>query len=123
MKRLATPITLRSRLHSQTTPKVTTSALSPRTSARARARWLDVGRKVIAQASRQHNKQAIHDALKAAKTEHMTDVDVYDGERARTGKSVEEVLKEQREEEEDAELDLVEVAPVVDGRLRNVGKQ
>jgi len=121
MKRLATPVALRLQLPS-TTATDPEKVLSPRTSARARARWLDVGRKVIAQVSGRHNKGVIPGALRTAKTEHMTDVDVYDGERARAGRGADEAGDTTTSEDHPRDDDLVEVAPVVDGRLRNIAK-
>jgi len=120
MKRLATPLAVRSKLRDTDDSDLKYSH-SPKTNVKARERWLDVGRKVIAQVSGRHNKKEIPNALRTCRTEHMTDVDVYDGERARLGKAVDDATDTPNPQKED-ELDLVEVAPVVDGRLRNVGK-
>lgn len=99
----------------------------PRSSLMARARWLDVGLKVIVQVSARHNKQTIADAMRTSKTEHMTVVDTYDGARGREGKGADEskdVGEGGKEEDGDGEtIDLLQAAPVVDGRLRNVAKE
>ncbi|KAG8885508.1 hypothetical protein FRB97_000833 [Tulasnella sp. 331] len=99
---------------------------TPSTSVMARARWLDVGMKVIKQVSEKHNKENIGDALKVCKTEHMSDVDAYDGKRGRSGKGSNDSGGQpgnwDQNGDDDDTIDLVEVAPLVDGRLRNVSK-
>lgn len=89
----------------------------------ARKRWLDVGLKVIAQVSAKHNKAAICDALRTSQMEHMSTVDAYDGERGRKGRGDSLDTGRQMSDEEKEGIDLLEVAPVVDGRLRNVAKE
>jgi len=85
-------------------------------SAKARARWLDAGRKIIAQVSARHNSRDINHALRASMTENMAEVDCYDGELGRAGGHTH--MRHQKKLS--VSVDLPEVAPVVDGRLRNV---
>ncbi|KAG9005859.1 hypothetical protein FRB94_003930 [Tulasnella sp. JGI-2019a] len=125
MERLATEMAARG--HVKRGGSLNTGAEPvPSTSALARARWLDVGMKVIKQVSERHNNKNISEALKTAKTAHMSDVDAYDGAKGRSGKGSEisgDNAGKPVGTEEDDILDLVEVAPVVDGRLKNVSKE
>jgi len=53
--------------------------------------------------------------IQISKTEHMSPVDVFDGENARKGLECKSVTAD------DLEDDLLVVSPRIDGRLRNVG--
>ncbi|KAG8885507.1 hypothetical protein FRB97_000832 [Tulasnella sp. 331] len=102
--------------------------LIPSKSTMAKARWVDAGMRVLKHLSAQrHNKKNISNAFKASNTEDMTDVDAYDGERGRSGKGSDvlcgQLKKQDKHWRDDDIIDLVEIAPFIDGRLRNVGKR
>ncbi|KAG8970562.1 hypothetical protein FRC03_006691 [Tulasnella sp. 419] len=81
-------------------------------------RWKLAGQKIIQSISSKHTGPWICDALKAANTHHMSSIDCYDGNKARDGKGISASKPDQLTDNEK----LVVVAPVVDGRLRNVAK-
>ncbi|KAF8322522.1 Metallo-dependent phosphatase [Clavulina sp. PMI_390] len=86
----------------------------------ANKRWLEITHKVL-QASQEHSEAVIADALRICRREHMSDVDAFDGSRARkfpTSLAQEAVKRLQQAHEED----LVTVKPVLDGRLRDVAR-
>ncbi|QRV89758.1 nucleotide phosphoesterase protein YfkN [Ceratobasidium sp. AG-Ba] len=60
-----------------------------------------------------HTIAEIGDALRIAQHEHMTDIDKYDGGLARCGRPSTSVA---------GKIDLVAVKPVVDGRLKDLGR-
>ncbi|KAG8923519.1 hypothetical protein FRC00_006159 [Tulasnella sp. 408] len=93
--------------------------LSQQASDRAKARWKDAGRRVIARVSRKHNKTNISNALKTTETIEMSSVDCFDGARARKGGG--EGGGNDVGDNAETKGDLVVVAPVVDGRLKNFG--
>lgn len=94
-------------------------SLSQQASERAKARWKDAGRRVIARIARKHNKTNINNALKTTDTTDMSSVDCFDGARARKGGG--EANCSGTGETADNKGDLVVVAPTVDGRLKNFG--
>ncbi|KIO34287.1 hypothetical protein M407DRAFT_16826 [Tulasnella calospora MUT 4182] len=93
--------------------------LSQHASDRAKARWKDAGRRVIARVSRRHNRTNINNALKTTETTEMSSVDCFDGARARKGGG--EANRDDAVDNTETKGDLVVVAPVVDGRLKNFG--
>ncbi|KAG9051069.1 hypothetical protein FS837_012576 [Tulasnella sp. UAMH 9824] len=93
--------------------------LSQHASDRAKARWKDAGRRVIARVSRRHNKTNISNALKTTDTAEMSSVDCFDGARARKGGGGGD--GDDVRDTAETKGDLVVVAPVVDGRLKNFG--
>jgi 5'-nucleotidase len=66
------------------------------------------------------NRSKVHyqDQLNVASTEHMSSVDCFDGESARAGKGTESGGNEIPNVAED----LITVSPVVDGRLKDIGR-
>lgn len=94
--------------------------LSKHASDRAKARWKDAGRRVIARVSRKHNKANINNALKTTDTTEMSSVDCFDGARARKGGGEANCSSDPGDNAE-TKGDLPVVAPVVDGRLKNFG--
>jgi 5'-nucleotidase len=77
--------------------------------AKAVSRWKQAGKLVVASA---HSRRNIGEALNIGAREHMSGVDVFDGDAARCGKPAESKTND----------DLITVKPVVDGRLKNLGK-
>ncbi|KAG8973341.1 hypothetical protein FRC05_008885 [Tulasnella sp. 425] len=94
--------------------------LSKHASDRAKARWKDAGRRVIARVSRKHNKANINNALKTTDTTEMSSVDCFDGARARKGGGEANCSSDTGDNAE-TKGDLPVVAPIVDGRLKNFG--
>ncbi|KAG8906831.1 hypothetical protein FRB99_006006 [Tulasnella sp. 403] len=95
--------------------------LSVDASQRARANWEKATRKIIARINMKQNKTSINEAFATAATQQMTSVDCFDGESARRGGGKDHVPKRSGTSDEDADIDLVIIAPMVDGRLKNVG--
>ncbi|KAG9017477.1 hypothetical protein FRB90_001121 [Tulasnella sp. 427] len=93
--------------------------LSQHASERAKARWKEAGRRVIARVSRKHNRENISNALKTTDTVEMSSVDCFDGARARKGGG--EANCSDTGDNAESRGDLVVVAPTVDGRLKNFG--
>jgi len=86
-------------------------------------RWKNAAKQILAVSSH-HNKNRINSALKAAGTEHMSEVDCFDGAKARASGAGDSVASTQGRanpmEEDDS---LIVIAPVVDGRLKDFGRQ
>jgi hypothetical protein len=63
----------------------------------------------------EHSIAEIGDALRIAQREHMTAIDRFDGAMARCG-NISKAAKSK------GQIDLVVVAPVADGRLKDLGR-
>ncbi|KAG9095183.1 hypothetical protein FS749_010910 [Ceratobasidium sp. UAMH 11750] len=100
------------------TPKFLSST-TPSTLSKARQRWLKATEMIISferqRAPTGHTIHEIGDALRIAQQEHMTDIDKYDGALARCGKPSGSMAPK-------GKIDLVVVQPVVDGRLKDLGR-
>lgn len=62
-----------------------------------------------------HSIAEIGDALRIAQREHMTDIDKFDGAKARCGDTA-------GASKSKGKIDLVVVSPLVDGRLKDLGR-
>lgn len=60
------------------------------------------------------SKQYHHDKLKTSRTEHLSVIDPFDGEKIRRGKEPQDEIEETPDE------DLLVISPVVDGRLKDI---
>lgn len=85
-------------------------------------RWKDAAHEII---RRTRSKAHYRNPLNISAREHMTDVDCFDGTQARTvGKTAEaRVASTSNEDKTDDESDVIVVHPVVDGRLKDVGRK
>jgi 5'-nucleotidase len=97
--------------------------LAPSTSntlSKAKQRWLKAAEMVVnferQRAPSGHSIDEIGDALRIAQQEHMTDIDRFDGAGARCGNPSGLVPSK-------GEVELVVVKPIVDGRLKDVGRE
>ncbi|CAE6416264.1 unnamed protein product [Rhizoctonia solani] len=92
------------------------SSSSVHTISKAKQRWIKATEMIVnfekQRAPTSHSVAEIGDALRIAQREHMTDIDRFDGARARCGK----VSQSKRN------IDLVVVSPVTDGRLKDLGR-
>ena len=79
----------------------------------ARVKWIEATNKIL-HTSQDHSARTIGDALRVGAREHMSEVDTFDGKGARAGKGCEIGRREGRE--------LVTVQPVIDGRMKDVGR-
>lgn len=82
------------------------------------SRWRDAMHLAV-RWSRAHYKDAIHVTTK----EHMSDVDCFDGSKARASKIIDKGGKEAEDELHSyGEEDLAVIHPVIDGRLKDEGR-
>ncbi|CAE6441792.1 unnamed protein product [Rhizoctonia solani] len=92
------------------------SSSSVHTISKAKQRWLKAAEMIVnferQRAPTVHSVAEIGDALRIAQREHMTDIDRFDGVKARCGKA----------SQSKGNMDLVVVAPVIDGRLKDLGR-
>ncbi|GAB1521931.1 hypothetical protein RhiTH_005030 [Rhizoctonia solani] len=92
------------------------STSSIHTISKAKQRWLKAAEMIVnferQRAPTGHSVGEIGDALRIAQREHMTDIDRFDGSKARCGRTLQFKGK----------VDLVVVAPIVDGRLKDLGR-
>ncbi|KAF8717780.1 5'-nucleotidase family, partial [Rhizoctonia solani] len=92
------------------------STSSIHTISKAKQRWLKAAEMIVnferQRAPTGHSVGEIGDALRIAQREHMTDIDRFDGSKARCGRTLQSKGK----------VDLVVVAPIVDGRLKDLGR-
>ncbi|CAE6516088.1 unnamed protein product [Rhizoctonia solani] len=92
------------------------SSSSAHTISKSKQRWLKAAEMIVnferQRAPTGHSVAEIGDALRIAQREHMTDIDRFDGSKARCGKASQSKGK----------IDLVVVSPVADGRLRDLGR-
>ena len=72
----------------------------------------------MARKALKHSREHIGDALNVGAREHMSGVDCYDGQKARTG---EESGKGGGMKK--LEGDLITIRPAVDGRLKDKGRE
>jgi hypothetical protein len=79
----------------------------------AQVRWV-VRTNQVLEESQEHCRETITEALWVSDSENMSEVDQFDGRKARTGTS--------SEVEQDPGTDLVKVRPVLDGRLKDLGR-
>ncbi|CAE6431814.1 unnamed protein product [Rhizoctonia solani] len=92
------------------------SSSSAQVISKAKQRWLKATEMIVnfekQRAPTGHSVAEIGDALRIAQREHMTDIDRFDGSKARCG----------RASQSKGKVDLVVVAPVIDGRLKDLGR-
>ncbi|KAG8763597.1 hypothetical protein FRC11_000856 [Ceratobasidium sp. 423] len=92
------------------------SSSSAHTISKAKQRWLKAAEMVVnferQRAPTGHSVAEIGDALRIAQREHMTDIDRFDGSKARCG----------RASQSKGKIDLVVVSLVADGRLKDLGR-
>lgn len=79
---------------------------------RAHAHWKKAAALAIKHV---RSKKHYQDNMAIAHNEHMSDVDSFDGEKMRDGKS--------RSTDETEDNDLLVIHPVVDGRFKDVGRE
>ncbi|EUC64792.1 5'-nucleotidase, partial [Rhizoctonia solani AG-3 Rhs1AP] len=100
---------------SEHTPNFLSSS-SAQTISKVKQRWLKATEMIVnferQRAPTGHSVAEIGDALRIAQREHMTDIDRFDGAKARCGKASQSKGK----------MDLVVVAPMIDGRLKDLGR-
>ncbi|KAG8686556.1 hypothetical protein FRC09_014053 [Ceratobasidium sp. 395] len=100
------------------TPKFLSSA-TPSTLSKAKKRWLKATEMIVnferQRAPTGHTITEIGDALRIAQQEHMTDIDKYDGALARCGNPSDSIASK-------GKIDLVVVKPIIDGRLKDLGR-
>ncbi|CCO28936.1 Trifunctional nucleotide phosphoesterase protein YfkN Includes: RecName: Full=2',3'-cyclic-nucleotide 2'-phosphodiesterase/3'-nucleotidase [Rhizoctonia solani AG-1 IB] len=100
---------------SENTPSLLSSS-SVHTISKAKQRWLKAAEMIVnferQRAPTGHSISEIGDALRIAQREHMTDIDSFDGAKARCGKA----------SQSKAKTDLVVVSPATDGRLKDLGR-
>lgn len=98
-------------------PQFLASATS-HTISKAKQRWLKATEMIVnferQRAPSGHSITEIGDALRVAQQEHMTDIDRFDGAGARGGGA---------DTKRPKKVELVVVSPVVDGRLKDVGRK
>ncbi|KAG9121475.1 hypothetical protein FRC07_002562 [Ceratobasidium sp. 392] len=103
----------------QHSPSKFLSAATPSTLSKAKQRWLKATEMIVnferQRAPTGHTINEIGDALRIAQQEHMTDIDKYDGALARCGKSSGSMASK-------GKIDLVVVKPIVDGRMKDLGR-
>ncbi|KAJ1307540.1 hypothetical protein OPQ81_001637 [Rhizoctonia solani] len=92
------------------------SSSSARTISKAKQRWLKAAEMIVnfekQRAPTSHSVAEIGDALRIAQREHMTEIDRFDGAKARCG----------RASKSKGNIDLVVVSPAADGRLKDLGR-
>lgn len=83
--------------------------------------WKTAAHEII---RRSRSKAHYRNPMNISIREHMTDVDCFDGAQARaTGREGDAKHEDTSEDNEEEVADVVVVHPVVDGRLKNVGRE
>ncbi|CAE7121238.1 unnamed protein product [Rhizoctonia solani] len=100
---------------SEHTPNFLSSS-SAHTISKAKQRWIKATEMIVnferQRAPTNHSVSEIGEALRIAQREHMTYIDRFDGAKARCGKA----------SQSKGMVDLVVVAPAIDGRLKDLGR-
>lgn len=106
-------------LHAETDGMIAHAKLrAEQASQRARERWKHAIEEIRAIV---HSPTHYRAPFSIANREHMTNVDCFDGERARGGQERNEA-DEVEVEDKDSDDDLLVVTPVIDGRLKDKGR-
>lgn len=116
--------------HREHSNVITRSTLARVRAALEKWRAVTEAHKVQRAPAQEHTREHIGDALRVCGRERMCSVDVVDGGKIRNGESLDSDVdagrdgekKDEEEEEEENEGDLIVVKPVIDGRLRDVGR-